>query len=272
MNLFQFKLFSLLSKLLTCLHQSNGIIEDQPIVAKDKCRPNPCGANAECNDGVCTCISDYTGNPFVGCHPECILNTECPRNKACIRNRCEDPCVGMCGREALCSVNNHIPLCDCPYGYTGNAYIACAKIESMKNMKFIFVEYQTENDLKSNILEPPVIQEDHCYPSPCGQNSHCSNVNHQAVCSCLPGYYGTPPACRKECSINSDCVNTKSCVNEHCIDPCPGSCAPNAECNVISHKAVCYCPPHYTGDPFVRCNPIAIGNDLIIQFSFELCF
>lgn len=102
--------------------------------------------------------------------------------------------------------------------------------------------------------------EDHCNPSPCGQNSHCSNVNHRAICSCLSGYYGTPPACRKECAINSDCMNTKACINEHCIDPCPGSCAQNAECKVINHKAVCYCLPQYSGDPFVRCVPLAIGN------------
>lgn len=169
----------------------------------------------------------------------------------------------MCGREASCSVYNHIPMCDCPYGYTGNAHVACAKIESMRNVqnqKFIFLSIQSKTDSKSQFLEPPTVQEDHCNPSPCGQNSHCSNVNHQAVCSCLLGYYGTPPACRRECSIDSDCINTKSCVNEHCIDPCAGSCAPNAECKVINHKAACYCPLRYTGDPFVRCTPIAIGN------------
>lgn len=116
--------------------------------------------------------------------------------------------------------------------------------------------------MKSNFLGPLIAHdEDHCNPSPCGQNSHCQNVNNQAICSCLPGYYGTPPACRRECAINSDCVNTKSCVNERCIDPCPGSCAPNyAECRVINHKAVCSCLPHYTGDAFVRCTPIVIGK------------
>lgn len=88
------------------------------------------------------------------------------------------------------------------------------------------------------------------------------NVNNQAICSCLPGYYGMPPACRRECAINSDCVNTKSCINERCIDPCPGSCSPNAECQVINHKAVCYCLPYYSGDPYVRCTPIVIGKQI----------
>lgn len=113
------------------------LVEDTPPIVKDKCRPNPCGANAECNEGVCSCISDYIGNPVYGCHPECVLNSECPRNQACINNKCADPCASMCGREAQCSVVNHIPMCDCPIGYIGNAYIACAKIESMKFLKFI---------------------------------------------------------------------------------------------------------------------------------------
>lgn len=232
---------------------------------KDKCRPNPCGANAECNEGVCSCISDYVGNPFAGCHPECVLNSECPRNKACIRNKCADPCAGMCGREAICTVANHIPLCDCLPGYTGNAHYACAKIESTNIFKAFHFSHGKllEINEKSIFPGPQIAYDDvdHCIPSPCGQNSHCMTVNSQAICSCLPGYYGAPPACRRECSINSDCINTRACVNERCIDPCPGSCAPNAECRVVNHKALCYCLPRYTGDPFVRCTPMAIGKD-----------
>lgn len=111
--------------------KSYSFLDDEAPIVKDKCRPNPCAANAECKDGVCSCISDYIGNPYFGCHPECVLNTECTWNKACINQKCVDPCANMCGREALCSVINHIPMCDCPYGYTGNAYVACTKIESM---------------------------------------------------------------------------------------------------------------------------------------------
>lgn len=239
-------------------------LDDQQLIVKDKCRPNPCGANAECKEGVCSCISDYIGNPYFGCHPECVLNTECSRNRACINKKCIDPCVNMCGHEALCSVINHVPMCDCPYGFTGNAYIACAKIESMHINSLNLVRYIKYLHHKHHFSGPPShdVVQDHCNPSPCGQNSYCSTVNNQAICSCLPGYYGSPPACRRECAINSDCANTKSCVNERCVDPCPGSCAYNAECRVINHRAVCYCMPHYTGDPFVRCTPMAIGNEV----------
>lgn len=59
------------------------------------------------------------------CRPECVLNNECPQNKACIRNKCMDPCPGTCGQNALCEVYNHIPMCRCPQGMSGNAFTQC---------------------------------------------------------------------------------------------------------------------------------------------------
>lgn len=92
-----------------------------------------------------------------------------------------------------------------------------------------------------------------CSPSPCGPNSQCRESNQQAICSCLSGYIGAPPSCRPECSISSDCAQNLACINQKCRDPCPGSCATNAICQVISHNPVCSCPPRYTGDPFTYC-------------------
>lgn len=59
------------------------------------------------------------------CRPECVLNSECPQNKACIRNKCMDPCPGTCGQNALCEVYNHVPMCRCPQGMSGNAFVQC---------------------------------------------------------------------------------------------------------------------------------------------------
>lgn len=73
-----------------------------------------CGPNSNCNNGVCTCISEYQGDPYKGCRPECMSNIECPRNKACMRNRCINPCVNICGENALCEVVNHLGVCSCP--------------------------------------------------------------------------------------------------------------------------------------------------------------
>lgn len=92
-----------------------------------------------------------------------------------------------------------------------------------------------------------------CIPSPCGPNSECKIKSNRPVCSCLPNYFGSPPNCRPECIINSECPLTKACINQKCVDPCPGSCGYNAECQVINHVPICHCLNGFTGDPFTGC-------------------
>lgn len=92
-----------------------------------------------------------------------------------------------------------------------------------------------------------------CQPSPCGPNSQCRESNGQAVCSCLPEYVGSPPNCRPECTVSSECAQNKACINQKCQDPCPGTCGINAKCSVINHSPICICSSGYTGDPFSRC-------------------
>lgn len=101
-----------------------------------------------------------------------------------------------------------------------------------------------------------------CVPSPCGLFAQCTEMSSTAVCRCLENYYGSPPNCRPECTINSDCINTKACVNERCINPCAGACGLNAECNIINHTPICSCIPGYQGDAFVKCQPIVISRKL----------
>lgn len=100
-----------------------------PIV-RDACFDIVCGSNAECLSGVCICLKGYQGNPLVSCRPECVLNTECPRNLACISQKCADPCPGTCGLNALCEVYNHIPNCRCPEGMQGNPFVQCQAVQS----------------------------------------------------------------------------------------------------------------------------------------------
>lgn len=106
-----------------------------------------------------------------------------------------------------------------------------------------------------------------CIPSPCGPNSQCREVNGQAVCSCLPGFISTPPTCRPECVVSSECALNEACINQHCTDPCPGTCGLAAKCMVINHNPICTCPPPLIGDPFSRCypkrkevNPVLLAN------------
>ncbi|KMQ83640.1 neurogenic locus notch protein [Lasius niger] len=94
-------------------------------VPQDPCNPSPCGANAMCRDGTCTCLPEYHGDPYTACRPECVQNPDCPLDKACVRNKCFDPCTGVCGQNAKCTVINHTPMCACPDGMSGNAFAAC---------------------------------------------------------------------------------------------------------------------------------------------------
>lgn len=92
-----------------------------------------------------------------------------------------------------------------------------------------------------------------CIPSPCGPYSECRPVNDHAVCSCQKGYVGSPPACKPECMVSSECPQDKACIKQKCSDPCPGTCGLNARCQVVSHNPICSCASGYSGDPFVRC-------------------
>jgi len=92
-----------------------------------------------------------------------------------------------------------------------------------------------------------------CQPSPCGPNSHCRESNGHAVCSCRTEFIGVPPNCRPECVVSAECPLDKSCINQRCKDPCPGTCGTNAKCRVVNHNPICSCVAGHTGDPFGRC-------------------
>lgn len=100
-------------------------------VPENPCINNPCGPNSQCrvigNQGACSCLPNYIGRP-PNCRPECVINSECPSNKACINERCIDPCVGKCGHNALCSVVKHNPVCNCLSGYEGDPFTRCTVI------------------------------------------------------------------------------------------------------------------------------------------------
>lgn len=108
-----------------------------------------------------------------------------------------------------------------------------------------------------------------CVPSPCGPNAQCEAFGSSPSCACVNGYFGSPPNCRPECTINSDCPSNRACIRNKCVDPCPGSCGLNALCNVFNHIPICTCYEGYTGDPFSNCYPRpAIRNDFFYFFIY----
>lgn len=92
-----------------------------------------------------------------------------------------------------------------------------------------------------------------CEPSPCGPNSICKISNDQPICTCQPNYLGSPPNCRPECLISSECSQQQTCINQKCKNPCDGVCGINTDCKVINHSPICTCKLQHTGDPFSRC-------------------
>lgn len=221
------------------------------------CQPSPCGANAVCREqngaGSCSCIDDYQGNPYEGCRPECVVSTDCPSDRACIRSKCLDPCPGTCGPSATCQVVSHLPSCTCVPGFTGDPFRYCSPIPPQRKKNAVSPDtfgYHTHLAIVEASPQNP------CQPSPCGPNSQCREINQQAVCSCLPQYIGSPPGCRPECTVSTECPHNQACINQKCKDPCPGTCGLNAQCQVINHSPICSCRQGHTGDPFLRCYPI----------------
>lgn len=124
-----------------------------PPVSTRPCDPSPCGVNAFCRErfdtAICECQQDYRGNPYEGCHPECLVNSDCPKSQACIRTKCQDPCIGTCGIGAICSVSNHFPVCSCPQPTVGDAFTLCQPMPG--NFLFFYFAKIVTSPLKSII-------------------------------------------------------------------------------------------------------------------------
>jgi hypothetical protein len=170
------------------------------------------------------------GNP-PNCRPECVTNFDCSNDKACINQKCRDPCPGACGLNAECRVVSHVPNCQCISGYEGDPFTGCQPV------RHDIAEY----------INP-------CQPSPCGANAVCREQNGAGSCTCIEDHFGNPyEGCRPECVLNSDCPSNKACVRNKCVDPCPGTCGQNAICQVVNHLPNCECLPGHQGDPYRFC-------------------
>lgn len=215
------------------------LTDNKPATYQNPCEPSPCGSNSECKEVAgspsCACLQDFTGTP-PNCRPECIANSECADNFACINSKCKDPCPGSCGAGAECRVISHTPQCICPPGYTGNAFISCRIMDL--------------------ILSP-------CSPSPCGSNAICKELRGAGACVCLPDYTGNPyEGCRPECVVNSDCATNLACIQNKCQNPCSNICGLNAVCNVVDHDPKCHCLPGFNGNPYQSCYEQLEGNNI----------
>lgn len=95
---------------------------------------------------------NYIGNPYTGCRPECVLNTDCPRDRACVRNQCQDPCPGTCATNAVCNVINYTPMCSCPTGFEGNAFVMCNPVQGIPLFS-AYLTYSLNINLTQKLLK-----------------------------------------------------------------------------------------------------------------------
>ncbi|CAL8079227.1 unnamed protein product [Orchesella dallaii] len=199
--------------------------------AQDPCSPSPCGLNAECRNSldrpVCTCLPGHQGNPLTSCRRgECSSDSECPNHNVCENYHCVNPCANKCGANAHCDVRNHVAVCSCPPGYTGNPTTGCRRYDPNEACRA------------------------------CGLNTNCRVENERAICSCKAGYFGDPlTGCRHECESDYDCSGNLACIDFKCKNPCANACGTLANCEIRNHRAVCSCPKDYLGDPYTRCYP-----------------
>lgn len=71
------------------------------------------------------------------------------------------------------------------------------------------------------------------------------------------------------CRSDSDCPPIHACVNRDCVDPCSYTqCGLNAFCRPDSnHKARCYCPDNFRGNPLVRCERPECVTDIECPYN-----
>lgn len=184
-----------------CIQNALGQAECQ-----DSCSLVVCGRNAECSvrnhEAICTCKPGYRGNPNddkLGCrHVECETNVQCSNDKLCDQYMCKIACLvhNPCGKNALCSAENHLQVCYCQPGFTGNPQIGCQLI-------------------------------DYCAEAPCGPGASCHNSRGSYKCVCPHGSVGNPyvEGCKVavECDVNDDCPTAAECVKSNGVHKCRGT-------------------------------------------------
>eukprot|EP00095_Tigriopus_kingsejongensis_P012598 maker-scaffold642_size120736-snap-gene-0.27 protein:Tk12598 transcript:maker-scaffold642_size120736-snap-gene-0.27-mRNA-1 annotation:"GH13743" len=259
----------------------------------DPCQPNPCGLNSVCESNVnglalCRCQNDYIGSP-PNCRPECTEDSACPNHLKCVREKCVDPCPGICGRNAECKHTN-MSSAQCAH-FQGQKLASFSSLRRANNPLIVDLLNILGHVMRHNpmctclegfigdpynegcIRKPEAIENEvtPCEPNPCGSNAECIEQNQSGSCRCIEDYVGDPfVSCRPECVVNSDCPYGLACLSHKCKDPCEHNqaCGINAVCNVNNnHHARCSCLNDYVGDPQVECHkpPSGIVTEEIID-------
>lgn len=231
------------------------------------CEDNVCGENAVCTTVdhtiTCDCAPHSRGDPFTKCTKmECEDKNECSRSKTCVDFKCVDPCTvgNVCGTNAECSTVNHVGVCSCPTGTTGNPQLGCVPIEYCNADKQCTGGSRCEGGVCAAVcttgrdcLGDQLCIEAVCKPT-CKSNTTCPDFQF-----CLNNI------CSQEvkCQSDADCDTDESCITDangrtECRNSCDGRvlCGRNADCRARNHVAECSCKDGFYEDSKGVCRKI----------------
>lgn len=239
---------------------------------------DPCATSAECygnnHRAACKCQSGYSGNPFERCERvECHVDSDCPNNRACLHQKCVDPCSTIanppCAQNAICYVQNHAAGCICPPHLTeGNplSYCYAPIVQPDKPECELDVDCPSKLACIKNTCINPCLE-----LSPCHRTAECSVLDttpvRTMICTCPEGWVPNedgechpvvvpiPPGC----TADNDCPSSEACINRLCRNPC--DCGNNAECYVQNHRPICSCKRGFEGNPNIACHTVGCRID-----------
>uniref|UniRef100_A0A8D8VWK9 Neurogenic locus notch homolog protein 4 n=1 Tax=Cacopsylla melanoneura TaxID=428564 RepID=A0A8D8VWK9_9HEMI len=204
----------------------------------NECEQNPCHASAVCKNSPgsysCSCPSSLIGDPFTtGCHPPdaCGSDTQCPSSAVCVDGQCMNPCEegkgkeAACGRNAECTVVNHMMRCTCVGNTVGDPKTGCTRLECTHSTDCA----ARQVCVSSKCVDPCSLS------NACGQNAQCTPDKHAAVCACAEDFTGDPfLGCTRllYCSGDAQCPSGTRCSNGLCSAACTSSrdCVGEQQC------------------------------------------
>lgn len=211
------------------------------------CSLDSCGRQAECyaqnHRAICECLPGYEGDPRATCRLlGCRADSDCPLDKACINQKCENPCENqaICAQNELCQVYQHRPECACPPPFEADPIRGCVLRDE---------RCRTDGECPS---QTACIQGECVNPcnvtEPCGVNSMCKVLDtlpvRTMICECLPGYQGNAAV---QCDKSKYCLgNREESLTNVCFSlPSSVALCPTDRGFVRNANGECACPPGY---------------------------
>ena len=201
----------------------------------------------------------------------CSYDYDCPADKACVSNTCQDPCSlrGACGENAICRVVLHKARCSCPQCFVGKATTQCLPDPRCSPSTTPKPNTTPRPTSPPSTSQPAICTRDNdCHAGQacnavgscqnpcdfkniaCEQGKRCEARRHRPVCVCKHGFVindvgelvcGPTPI---ECRVDDDCASNLACTSGRCQNPCAvrNPClTSNKTCQVLDHKPICIC-------------------------------